>query len=183
MLDKRINVVFAMATAVLVGLAGCDGGNSSGAKSPPASVAAQLPAGLMLEQEPANAKAVAAVKRESNQGDDVVVRGRIGGRKEPFVSERAMFTIADTSMPPCGTDPGDKCPTPWDYCCEPPETILKNTLTIQVVGADGRPLKVGLKELSQLRPLAEITVRGRVSQKTGEQMMVVDATGIFIKKS
>jgi hypothetical protein len=145
-----------------------------------ADAAVALAPGLFLEQAPANGQDLETVKRGAAVGDDVVIRGRIGGRVEPFVEGRAIFMLADMRMPTCTQRHGDGCPTPWDYCCEPKDTLLANTATIQVADASGRPLRRGLKGVEGLVPTAEIVVNGKVSQRDNGHVMVVDASGIYV---
>ncbi|MCG3125188.1 MAG: hypothetical protein CHACPFDD_00003 [Phycisphaerae bacterium] len=162
------------------------GGCSSPAEpKPPATTtngqASAIPAGLMLPSEPVGARNVLELKRDAKEGDSVVVRGRIAGGKEPFVDGRAIFTLGDFSLPTCADRPGDTCPTPWDYCCEPKEKITEHTATIQVVDAEGRPLKSGLKDYRGLKNMALVVVAGRVAKKQGSDLLVIAATGIFVQ--
>ena len=169
-------------------LAGCDQSAQSpppakpaaSAASPPAAPDSALPPGLWLSAEPADAKPVGEIKKNAAAGQDVVLFGRIGGSRDPFVSGRAMFTLVDRSVPSCTDRHGDGCPTPWDYCCEPRENLLANTVTIQVLGADGKPARVALADSYNLKPLAEVTVTGKVSSAGAN--VVIDAHGIFVKK-
>src|SRR4051794_38891909 len=72
----------------------------------------------LLVAEPASPQGVMAVKEQAQDGDAVVVVGRIGGSEKPFTG-RAAFTIVDSQCRPCNEIPDDPCETPWDYCCEP----------------------------------------------------------------
>ncbi len=137
-----------------------------------------IPASLFVLAEPSGAKDVIPAKKDAKDGESVVIRGRIGGGVDPFVEGRAVFTVADLAMPPCS----DHCPTPWDYCCEPASDRAAKTVTVQVVGADGKPMKVTLKDRSGLVPMAEVVVEGRVAQKSAEQPVVINASKIFVKK-
>lgn len=138
-----------------------------------------IPDGVWLASSPADAKAVADVKKSAAAGQEVVLFGRIGGGRNPFVSGRAMFMLSDRSIPSCNEKHNDGCPTPWDYCCEPKETVLGGTLTVQIVGTDGKPLKADLEGVHGLKPLAEVVVKGK-TVGTGSEM-VIDATGIYVK--
>ncbi len=166
-------------------IAGCER-SARDAGGPPsfadASAKAELPAGLFLEQAPGNAKDVGELKGDSDTAGDVVVHGRIGGRRDPFVAGRAMFMLADLEMPTCDERHEDECPTPWDYCCEPKDKLLASTATVQVVGADGRPLAIGLNGRNGLKPQARVVVSGRVSKRDADNVLVIDATGIFVQK-
>src|SRR5713226_9057129 len=71
----------------------------------------------LLASEPAGAKNVIDLKKQAKDGDEVVVVGRIGGSKAPFVKDRASFTIVDTSVVSCDEMEGWKdYPTPWEFC-------------------------------------------------------------------
>src|SRR5262245_7388711 len=72
---------------------------------------------LLLASEPAGAKGVIEIKKQAKDGEEVVVVGRIGGSKEPFIKDRASFTIVDTSFVSCDEMEGWKdYPTPWEFC-------------------------------------------------------------------
>jgi hypothetical protein len=177
-----------LGVAVLLAATGCERSATSDAPAQPskattanaaAATDGALPAAVWLATEPADAKPVAEVKKTATAGQNVVVFGRIGGGKEPFVTGRAMFMLADRSMPSCVEKHGPGCATPWDYCCEPKETVLASTTTVQIVGPDGKPLKQGLSGEHGLKPLTDVVIAGEVSS-AGENV-VIDATGIFIK--
>lgn len=162
-------------------LAGCE----RQANTPPpqnAATIAALPADLFLKAPPAEPKDVAALRTTAHTGDAVVMRARIGGRVEPFVPGRAMFLVADTTLLTCKDRHGDHgCPTPWDYCCEPKDNLAASTATVQIVDADGRPLKLDVQGMGGLNPMASIIVAGKVSS-AAEGVLVVDAGGIFIEQ-
>jgi hypothetical protein len=190
MLLKKLAVVSVLGAAALL-LAGCERkANHAGhnhqtgpAANGAATTAAELPATLFVTDEPAEAVAISAAKRSAEVGDTVVVRGRIGGSRAPFVEGRAVFTLADTSMMACSDRSGDGCPTPWDYCCEPREDLVANTLTVQIVDDAGQPLRRSLQNVAGLKPLAEVVVQGRVLQKEGATVMVVGADALYVKGS
>src|SRR5690348_16160813 len=88
--------------------------------------AEDLPAGLILKEAPAGAKDVSVLKKDAKEGDEVVIRGQVGGDEKPFVNKRAIMRIVDMKLPACNAKPGDSCKTPWDFCCETPEAIKAN---------------------------------------------------------
>jgi hypothetical protein len=155
------------------------------AKAPPNGAAAgrpaQLPAGMILSAAPASAKEVAAARKDVTAGQEIVVHGRIAGRKEPFVSGRAIFTLADMSLPPCNANPEDSCPTPWDLCCEPQDKLTDGSVTIRMVDAAGQVIRGELNGVAGLKPLAEVTVKARVSSAESGQSVVLDAKAIYVK--
>jgi hypothetical protein len=183
-----IRIASALGVATLLVAAGCEHSATSDtpaqpSKAAPANATAAanggFPAALWLTAEPADAKPVAEVKKTAAAGQDVIVFGRIGGGKDPFVTGRAMFMLADRSVQSCVEKHGPGCTTPWDYCCEPKELVLASTTTVQIVGPDGKPLKVGLASEHGLKPLTEVVIAGKVSS-AGENV-VIDATGIYVK--
>ncbi len=91
------------------------------------------------------------------------------------------ITVADFTCFPHEVRGEDHCATPWDYCCEPHESLVASSATIQVVETDGRPLKADLKGLRGLDPLAEVYVVGTVAQRDEGGTFVVNASGVWIK--
>jgi hypothetical protein len=168
-----------LVTAVL-GLAACGPG---GTKVEPGTAAgAGLPAAVVAAAEPAGAKSVTEVKATAKEGDEVVVRGQVGGSAKPVVDGRAVFTIADPEkLHSCNQKPGDTCGTPWDYCCHTPAEIAAATLSVQVVGADGRPVAADVGA-SGVKPLTMVVVKGRVGPRPDPKVLVIDAAQVFVAK-
>ena len=98
--------------------------------STPQAAAEALPANLMAAAAPADAKDVAQVRKAAADGDEVVVRGRIAGSKQPFTEGRAQFQLVDVAVKSCDQVPGDSCPTPWDMCCEDKKDVAANSVTV-----------------------------------------------------
>ena len=165
---------------------GCNGGgegDGSSITTPPPDTTDELPAGLVLDAAPEGAVEIAKVKASAKEGDEVVVRGQVGGSREPFVAGRAALTIADGDvLTSCDEMPADGCDAPWDYCCEDPAKIMANSATIQVVGADGRPLKASLEGVGGIEGLKVILVKGVVGPRPDPNVLVINATGIFVEQ-
>lgn len=141
-----------------------------------------LPAGLFVDRAPDGARSVGAVKADPTLTGDVVIVGRVGGRTVPFVPGAAMFVIADSKLLSCDQRAMDGCTTPWDYCCEPRDSLLANTATIQVVGADGRPLEANLAGEAGLAPLHTVTIAGKVALRDDAGTLVINAERIHVGK-
>ncbi len=126
----------------------------------------------LLAAMPAAAIPVAEARKTAREGDEVVVRGRIGGRREPMTAGSAVFVMMDPAIPHCeiGT-----CKLPWDYCCETPESILANSATVMLVDDAGRPISVDLGEYA-IKPLDEVVVVGTVGARPNEGVFVIHAT-------
>jgi hypothetical protein len=144
---------------------------------------APLPSGFFVGTQPESAKDVSEARKAGGgepikAGDEVVLRGRIGGSKEPFVAGRAVFTLMGRALKACNENPDDKCSRPWDYCCETKADILANSVTVQVVDAKGQILKTDMKGRRGLKELTEIVVVGKVSLADGKAV-VVNAQAVY----
>lgn len=141
---------------------------------------APLPTGFFVDKQPENAKDVSEARKAGGikAGDAVVLRGRIGGSKEPFVAGRAVFTLMGRGLKACNEMPGDKCSKPWDYCCDTKEEILANAVTVQVVDAKGQILRTDMKGRRGLKELSEMVVVGKVASADGKAV-VVNATAVY----
>lgn len=157
-----------IAASALVLLVGCGADNNGNATAQQAE--------WLLTSAPAGAVSLTDAKASAKEGDEVVIRARIGGRKQPITPESAAFVVMDLAIPHCGENADDKCPTPWDYCCETPATIAANSATVIVVGEDGssqNPASVGLAALD------EIVIIGTVGPRPTPEVFTVRATGIY----
>ena len=153
---------------------------------PGAPNAPAIPKEVFVTEKPKDAKPVAEAKKTAKTGDTVVIEAKIGGRGEPFVKNRAIFIVADRKLKSCDEIPGDTCPKPWDYCCEPAESKKANMMTVQFVDKDGKPLKVGAQGEGGLEPLALIVFEGTVAEvdekADGKGNFVVNVTKVFVEK-
>lgn len=131
----------------------------------------------VLTSAPESAQSVSEAKSSAKEGEQIVLRGRIGGRKEPITVGSPVFTMMDLVIPYCGENSDDGCRTPWDYCCETPETIIANSATIQIVDADGQPISESLALLN-LKALNEVVIVGTVAPRPSEEILTIRATGV-----
>lgn len=177
---RRLPTLFAL--AALAAATGCpqEAPAPETAKSEASPAAAAIPGELFLKERPASAEALSAVKAKSKQGDEVVFEARVGGRAEPFVAKRALFVVADPALPACSENEGDGCKTPWDYCCEDPKDLLRQTATVRFVDAQGKPLAASAKDAGGLTGLKTVVVRGKVSETNEDGLFVVDAQALWV---
>ena len=129
----------------------------------------------LLAAMPSNAAGVASLKETVKQGDTIAIRGRIGGSVEPFTPGSAAFVIVDEAIPDCDRIEKDHCVTPWDYCCEPRDSLTANSATVMLVDEHGNPLSIDLQE-SGLKPLDDVVAVGVVGPRPTPQVLVVRAT-------
>jgi hypothetical protein len=137
-------------------------------------------AAYLLDEEPAGAKGVLEIKKGSKDGDAVVVEGRIGGNKKPFLDGLAGFTIVDPTLKSCSDIPGDNCETPWDYCCEDPTDLQRATALVKFVDEDGKTLKQDARALLGVEPLQTVVVRGKAKRDADGNLTVL-ASALYVR--
>lgn len=170
-------VATTLSLAVVLG-AGCDSPEVATTPKADAAPAEPLPASLFVQSAPDGATGVVEARQKAKEGDEVVLRGRVGGTESPLVENRAVLTLLDSGVATCDKSPGDACKTPWDACCEP--DLPKKTATVQVVNAEGRPVRAGLNGAGGIKPLKELVVVGKVKGPVSEGQMLVEATKIYV---
>lgn len=159
----KISCILAIALA-----AGCEKPQQSAGGSSPTWLVAEAPPGAVN---------VASLKASAKEGDQVVLRGRIGGRSDPISKGSAVFVVMDPGVPSCADSPDDHCPTPWDYCCEPPESIMANSATVQIVNESGEPIVFDLAGLG-FKPLDTVVVTGTVGPRPSDNVLTIRATHV-----
>jgi hypothetical protein len=138
-------------------------------------------AGYLLNAEPEAGAPINVLdaRKDTKDGDDVVLVGRVGGSVSPIVEGRAMFTIADKSFKPCNETGDDGCPTPWDYCCE--AGVNKGLATIKFVGEDGKTIAADAREGFGLKELQTVVVKGKAKRDEAGNLTIL-ATGVYVKR-
>jgi len=138
------------------------------------------PAGqkFVLAEEPAGAKGVVDARKTAKDGDEIVIVGRIGGDKSPWIEGKAAFLIVDPSFKSCSDREGDNCPTPWDYCCERPDELAKGIATIKFVDEQGKTIGADARKLLGLKEMNTVVVKGKAKRDQDGNLIVL-ATGLF----
>lgn len=177
---KRYGLVEGSMLLALVFAAGCgrESGTVSEAKPLPA-----LPDLFVAAPPEGTPLSIPRVRQHSRAGDAVLVEGRIMGMKEPFGTGIAVFTIGDAAtLTPCNErGEGDRCPTPWDVCCDTAEARRNGLATVRVVGEDGAVIRRGLKGEGGLRELAWVTVSGKLAPESVPESLAIDAASIHVR--
>lgn len=170
-MSKCLRMVVCIGLAVV--LAGCRqaGSNSQTTESP----AAVNPA-YLLGERPADVQPVALARKDATDGGELAVIGRIGGDVNPWVEGRAAFTIVDPKLEPC--QPGEGCPTPWDYCCST-DQLPENKALVKIVDAAGDTVEQDAKSLLGVKELQTVVVKGKAKRDEAGNLTVL-ASGIFI---
>lgn len=170
--------IFAVCGCAVLGtvLAGCAAETSP--TTPAASNEAAAPdATYVVASEPSGALPVGDARQSTQDEDDVVLVGRIGGSAKPFVDGVAAFTIVDSKVPHCSAEEG--CPTPWDYCCEQNQ-VKDNIAMVKIVDADGKPVSQDARELLGVKELSTVVVRGK-AERDDEGNLAVLANQVYVK--
>jgi hypothetical protein len=123
---------------------------------------------------------VLEVRKQANDGDEVLILGRVGGSRKPLVAGRAAFTIVDPSLKACNELPGDTCPYPWDYCCEPPDDLARASTLVKFVDEHGDTIPVDARQLLAIRELQTVVVQGRAKRDEAGNLTVL-ATKLHIR--
>jgi hypothetical protein len=167
---------FLMPFAVALAVLGC-GEEQARQSTPPPNV--ESGAQDLLAAEPEGAQDVIDVRENAQDEEAVVVVGRIGGSKNPWVEGRAAFSIVDVSLQACSDKTGDRCPTPWDYCCET-DRLPKATVLVKVVDDSGALLDTDARELLQVKELQAVVVEG-TAQRDDSGNLTVLTEGVYLK--
>jgi hypothetical protein len=134
--------------------------------------------GYFLEEEPDESASVAGVKKDAKDGGEVVVVGRIGGRANPWINNAAAFSIVDEALKSCDQIPGDKCATPWDYCCE--SDIAKSTLLVMFVDDAGKVVKQDARKWLKVKELQTVVIQGKAKRDRAGNVTIM-ASRLFVR--
>ena len=150
--------------AVALFAASCGESDAPG-NTPSASPAMQK---YVLQEDPGDALSVVEAKK-TEAGTQVVVAGRV----DQITKGAALFRLMDKALHYCGEVRPEGCKTPWDYCCETPETQKANRLLVEVRDANGQP--IAADTLPELRLLDHVEVKGTLQHDAqGNPVLVAD---------
>lgn len=176
----KLQNISALALALV--LASCSE-KPEAAKSTEVTESAKGLASLLVTEAPADALSIAKLRTTAKVGDDVVFSGKIIGNATVFIEGRAIMVMGDPEkITSCDLHPEDNCTTPWDVCCDDFEVIKNSIVTVQVVDADGKPLKQGFRNVGGIKELTSLVVSGKVAEGSNESNMLINATSLFVAK-
>lgn len=139
-----------------------------------------LPRSMILERLPADAIEVGEAMKRAKVGEEIILRGRITDGTDVFVSNRAMFRLADESaVPACCASHGPAPATGAAACSVPAE----KRATIQFLDARGRLIGTGLQGRHGLTVGREVFVVGKVHQADNDKVLIVTATGLHVPEA
>jgi hypothetical protein len=178
---KNITCTLIVSAAIATFAIGCGSSEKQQTTAPAKPAAAEappveLPESLLAKDALPDAVGVVAARKAVEPGKEIVITGFVGGREEPFVDGRAIFTLGDSkALTQCDAKPGDGCKTPWDACCDEPEKIKASIASIQVVDGDGLVLKRKLEGFGGIAPGSTVSVKGKIAPGSTSDALIVNA--------
>ena len=174
----RTSIVLSLIPIVLVGC-----GRQQTAQPPSTSTTSSASVDgskYLLTAEPDGPEDVIQVRESAKDEEEVVILGKIGGSKNPWLEGQAAFHIVDRSLKSCSDREGDNCQSPWDYCCETKEQRVASMAFIKVVDEDGATVKADARELLNVKELQTVVVRGKAKRDDADNLTVL-ASGVYVR--
>ena len=158
--------------AILVSLVLAAGCGQKQTAEPVSTTKASVGDRYLLAEEPQDAQDVITVREDVQNEADVTVVGRIGGSRDPWVEGRAAFSIVDLSLKACSDIEGDKCKTPWDYCCQT-DLLPKATVLVKVVDESGNLIGTDSRALLSVKELDTVIANGKAKRDDAGNLTVL----------
>lgn len=134
----------------------------------------------ILVEEPEGAVGVILAREEAKDLDDIVLVGRIGGRKNPWIEGRSAFTVIDASMTVVAdgaeSEEGQVC---MDDCCAALRADC--TTLVKIVDPQGQIVPVDARELLGVKENDMVVVQGQTQRGEDGSFSVV-ATGVHVRR-
>jgi hypothetical protein len=136
---------------------------------------------ILLKEKPAEAIKISDLRTKHKAGETVTFTGQVIGSKEVLSDGLAVMIMGDpTMMTTCDKSGDDGCQTPWDVCCDDLDKVRNNIITVLVLDESGNPIKAGLRGLSGIKEMSDLTITGEIDKSSNENNMNINATGIFV---
>ncbi|MFT4511588.1 MAG: hypothetical protein ACI89X_000634 [Planctomycetota bacterium] len=148
-----------------------------GAKKPekagtPSDVPPTGASALTLAADPGAAISVLQAKKAGPK-KNVIVEGRV----YDLTKDWAIMKVMEVSMDYCGeVNKEEKCPTPWDYCCDNPDDIAANSLLVMAVDDEGETLQ--MPAMPGMRLVDKVKITGELIKDEHGNFVLI-AKGIF----
>ena len=168
------NIIRLFILSILIAFSGC----SENSQTEPTSKKALLPDNFIANDDIGSSLGVKNARDANKNNQVLVVEGFIGGMKNPFTANRAMFVLGDDSLETCDGKHGDSCPTPWDACCEDRQKIVASTISVQIIDHNGTIIDGTLEGVNGIKAGKRVKVKGRVSNKSTAQSFILNAEQI-----
>ena len=165
--------------AFAAGLCGC--GDSSTLEPDVSATTASINGDqFLLVDEPDGSIGVIEARDTAENGQPIVIVGRIGGAANPWIEGRAAFTLLDASMAlvadGADNEEGEIC---LEDCCA--EERGKCTTLVKVVDADGKLVAADSRKLLGVTEADTVVVQGTASKDESGNFTVL-AQGVFVRR-
>jgi len=175
----RLLITTTLLTSAL--LFGCEAKTTEQSPATAAAPAASIPDSTFMKERPTDVSNLIEAKKNAKVGESVTFLVRIGGRVKPFMTNQAIFVVADPSLKSCELmADDDHCSVPWDYCCEDGDMLRNGMATICIRDGNGRPIKVNAEGAGGLEAAKFVVIEGVVNDLNDEGLFVVDASTIWV---
>lgn len=175
----KASITILAVSVVSVALVGCGSASSDSADSNVTAVSFDG-SKYVLADEPDGAVGVIAARGEAQDGDPIVMVGRVGGATNPWIEGRAAFTLLDASksMVATGSESkdGEIC---MGDCCATERAAC--TALVKIVDEGDRVLPVDSRQLFGLALNDMVVVRGKAIKDESGNFAVV-ATGVYVRR-
>lgn len=176
----RLVFSLALATSISMALTGCGQSSSANGSAQAVTPVSYDGSKYLLVDEPDEAIGVIEARKSAKNGEPVVIVGRIGGAKNPWIDGRAAFMLLDASMVLVadGTESaeGEIC---MDECCAAERT--GSTTLVKVVDDSGKVLAVDARQLLKVAENDMVVVSGNVSKDDAGNFVVL-AKGVHVRR-
>jgi hypothetical protein len=142
--------------------------------------AAELRNALLLAVEPAEAMGVLDAQEMLSTDTEATIVGVIGGVENPFGQADASFVIVDPAR--LAEHDGHDCEKEGCHFCQKNDHGPSHGLAlVRLADEQGQPYRFDARETLGLAVEQTVVVPGRC-QKDGGGMLVVTATGVYVRK-
>lgn len=134
----------------------------------------------LLSAEPTGAIGIIAAREDTEDGDTLVIVGRVGGSKDPWIDGRAAFTLLDAAVTVVG-DGEDS--TENEMCladCCASERIACTAL-VKVVDEAGALVPIDSRLLLGLNDSDLVVVEG-IAKRDESGNFVMLANGVYVRR-
>ncbi len=139
----------------------------------------------LLADEPDGAVGVITAREEVEDGQEVVVVGRIGGSAKPWIEGRAAFVLADAAAlaeadaETCSEDGCEEECT--KACCARDKELFGGTALVKFMDEQGRTLAADARELFGVKVKDMVVVRGRAKRDESGNLTIL-ANGLYLRR-
>ncbi len=127
-----------------------------------------------LDAEPPGVKSVIEARKETREGDEVVLAGQIGGQSKPFTSGRAAFHMVDLDLKPCEGD------CAWDFC-EEQDRLPSARVYVRFTDDAGKTLGGDVRKAFGVKELSRVVVKGKI-KRDDRGNFELHARGLYVRQ-